>query len=177
MTTLHTRCSEATKRRFQALATSHGLTASLLLRKMIAAVLASTEAGTLPLPNAEIRGGRGGAGGQLRLRLQPSEVRAIRALAEPEGYSAQAWIVRQLRHRLEGAIPFANDELDELRGVMRELGALGRNLNRMLHVLQRTDRLEGPLEMEALSANIEQLRRVVTETFTRATHRGFHAES
>lgn len=60
---------------------------------------------------------------------------------------------------------------------MRELGALGRNLNRMLHVLQRTDRLEGPLEMEALSANIEQLRRVVTETFTRATHRGFHAES
>lgn len=176
MTTLHTRCSEATKQRFQALAASHGLTASLFLRKMIAAVLAGTEAGSAPLPSAEIRGGRGGSGGQIRLRLRSDEVRAIRALAEPEGYSAQAWIVRQLRHRLDGAIPFAKDELDELREVMRELGALGRNLNRMLHILRRTDRLEGSLEMEALSANIEQLRRAVTETFTRATHRGSHAE-
>lgn len=177
MTTLHTRCSEATKLRFQALAASHGLSTSLFLRKMIATVLANTEAGSSPLSIAELRGSRGGSGGQLRLRLQPDEVRAIRALAEPEGYSAQAWVVRQLRHRLEGAIPFATDELDELRGVMRELGALGRNLNRMLHILQRTDRLEGPLEMEALNTSIEQLRRVVTETFTRATHRGFHAES
>jgi len=177
MTTLHTRCSEETKRRFQALAKSHGLSASLFLRKMIATVLASTEAGTSALPIAEIRGGRGGSGGQLRLRLQPDEVRAIRALAEPEGYSAQAWVVRQLRHRLKGAIPFAKEELDELREVMRELGALGRNLNRMLHILQRTDRLEGSLEMQALSASIEQLHRVVTETFTRATHRGTHAES
>lgn len=100
----------------------------------------------------------------------------IRALAEPEGYSAQAWFVRQLRHRLEGAIPFAKDELDELREGMRELGALGRNLNRMLHILLRTDRLEGSLEMQVLSATIEQLRRTVTETFTRATHRGSHAE-
>lgn len=177
MTTLHTRCSEETKQQFQALAASHGLSASLFLRKMIASVLASTEAGTSPLTDTETRGGRGGAGGQLRLRLRPDEVRAIRTLAEPEGYSAQAWVVRQLRHRLEGATPFASDELDTLRDVMRELGALGRNLNRMLHILQRTDRLEGTLDWPALSACIERLRLLVTETFTRATHRGSHAKS
>lgn len=63
MTTLHTRCSEQTKRQFQVLAASHGLSASLFLRKMIATVLVSTQAGTSPLPIAEIRGGRGGSGG------------------------------------------------------------------------------------------------------------------
>jgi hypothetical protein len=148
----------------------------MFLRKMIAAVLASSESGTSLSLNPEIRGGRNGTGGQIRLRLRSEEVQAIRALAEPEGYSAQAWIVRQLRHRLDGAIPFAKDELDELRAVMRELGALGRNLNRMLHILQRTDRLEGSLELQALSASIERLRRVVTETLTRANHRGLRAE-
>lgn len=176
MTTLHTRCSEQTKQRFQALAASHGLSSSMFLRKMIAAVLASSESGTSTSLNPEIRGGRNGTGGQIRLRLQPDEVRAVRALAEPEGYSAQAWIVRQLRHRLDGAVPFATDELDELRGVMRELGALGRNLNRVLHILQRTGRLEGSLDMQALSASIERLRRTVTETITRASHRGLRAD-
>lgn len=52
MTTLHTRCSETTKRQFQSLAASHGLSASLFLRKMIATVLASAEVGTFPLPDS-----------------------------------------------------------------------------------------------------------------------------
>ncbi|MEO6968220.1 MAG: hypothetical protein ABI132_07175 [Rhodanobacteraceae bacterium] len=109
--------------------------------------------------------------------MRSAEIQAIRALAEPEGYSAQAWIIRQLRHRLENAVPFAKEELNELREVLRELGALGRNLNKLLHILQRSDRfLEDVLDMKSLSAAVEPLRRAVTETMTRATHRGHRDE-
>ena len=41
------------------------------------------------------------------------------------------------------------------------------------HILQRSDRfLDGQLELQALGASIERLRRAVTDTVTRATHRG-----
>ena len=177
MTTLHTRCSAQLKQQFDALAASHDLSASMLLRQMIVTVLAHHAATETALPRSEIRGGRGGYGGQIRLRLRPAEIQAIRALAEPEGYSAQAWIVRQLRHRLEDAVPFAKDELAELREALRELGALGRNLNKLLHILQRSDRfLEGLLDLKTLSAGVERLRCAVTEAMTRATHRGHRDE-
>lgn len=174
ISTLQTRCKPEVKQRFRALANQHGLTESMMLRRMVSVVLAQSPHATLPLSNIGTRGGRGGYGGQVKLRLRPCEIRAIRALAEPEGYSAQAWIVRQLRHRLEDAIPFAKEELNELREALRELGALGRNLNKVLHILQRSDRLlEGQLDLQSLNASVQRLRRAVTETMTRATHRGY----
>lgn len=173
MPTLQTRCRPEIKQRFHALASSHGLTESMLLRRVVSIVLAQTSHATLPPSTTGTRGGLGGHGGQIKLRLRPCEVQAIRALAEPEGYSAQAWIVRQLRHRLEDAVPFAKDELNELHETLRELGALGRNLNKLLHILQRSDRfLEDQLDLQSVSASVERLRRAVTETVTRATHRG-----
>ncbi|MGH8183249.1 MAG: hypothetical protein ACREPH_06295, partial [Rhodanobacteraceae bacterium] len=108
-----------------------------------------------------------------KLRLWANEIQAIRALAGPEGYSAQAWVVRQLRQRLEGAIPFAKEELVELRDAIRELSAVGRNLNTLVHVLLRSDRLVGDLlDLPDLAKKIETLRRTVTATMIRATHRG-----
>ncbi|MEO6967599.1 MAG: hypothetical protein ABI132_03965 [Rhodanobacteraceae bacterium] len=173
MTTLHTRCSAQTKSQFHALAASHGVSASMLLRQMIVAVLAQNGGMVSALLRSETRGGRGGCGGQLRLRLRAAEIQAIRTLAEPEGYSAQAWIIRQLRHRLEDAVPFAKEELNELREALRETGALGRNLNKLLHILQRSDRfLEGLLDLKTLSTAVERLRHAVMDTMTRATHRG-----
>lgn len=178
MTVLHTRCSAEIKERFRAIAEAEGLTESLLLRRMAAAVVAKHGSGSNPVPRSDTRGGRGGYGGQLKLRLRPSEIQAIRALAEPEGCSAQAWIVRQLRHRLEDAVPFAKDELDEMRDAIRELAALGRNLNSLLHVLHRSDRFEeGRLDLQALHAGVDNLRKTVTATMTRATHRGYRGEA
>jgi hypothetical protein len=173
VSTLQTRCKPEIKQRFRAMASQHGLTESMLLRRVVSVVLAQSSHEALSTSTTGTRGGRGGYGGQIKLRLRPCEVQTIRALAEPEGYSAQAWIVRQLRHRLEDAVPFAKEELDELREALRELGALGRNLNKLLHILQRSDRfLEGQLDLQSVSAGVERLRRAVTETMTRATHRG-----
>lgn len=174
---LRARCSAEIKQRFRAVAAAEGLTESLLLRRMVAAVIAKHAHGGV-VPRSDTRGGRGGYGGELKLRLLKSEVQAIRALAEPEGYSAQAWIVRQLRQRLEGAVPFANAELDALRDAVRELSAVGRNLNTLVHVLHRSGHVEkGTLDLQRLSTSIESLRREVTAAMTRATHRGLRANA
>lgn len=177
MPTLQTRCSVQTKDRFRGLASSEGLTSSMLLRRMVAAVLMRRSANAGALPIGETRGGQGGKGDRVWLRLRPGEIEAIRALAEPEGYSAQAWIVRQLRHRLVGAVPFAREELNELRDAIRELGAVGRNLNTLLHVLHRSDRvLDDMLDLRALSERVEKLHKEVVATVARATHRGARGE-
>ncbi len=173
MPLLKTHCSEQVKVRFRSLASTEGLSEALLLRRMVATVLAGATFGTASFARHETQVGRGGQSGQIKLRLWANEIRAIRSLAGLEGYSAQAWIVRQLRQRLEKAVPFAKDELVELRDAIRELSAVGRNLNTLVHVLLRSDRLVGELvDLPTLAKTVETLRRTVTTTMIRATHRG-----
>jgi len=173
MAVLKTHCNEQVKARFRALASAEGLSEALLLRRMVATILASSAPSVASFARYDTQAGRGGLRGQIKLRLWANEIQAIRALAGPEGYSAQAWIVRQLRQRLEGAIPFAKDELVELRDAIRELSAVGRNLNTLVHVLLRSDRLVGDLvDLPDLAKKVETLRRTVTVTMIRATHRG-----
>lgn len=173
MPLLKTHCNEQVKARFRALASTEGLSEALLLRRMVATILASETPGVSTFARYDTQAGRGGLRGQIKLRLWANEIQAIRSLATPEGYSAQAWIVRQLRQRLENAIPFAKDELVELRDAIRELSAVGRNLNTLVHVLLRSDRLVGELlDLPDLANKVETLRRTVTATMIRATHRG-----
>lgn len=162
-------CSESTKSRFRALAERHGMSESALLRKIVEQVLAGNEK---PLDMERFGGPRSGHTGQLRLRLRPKEVAAIRALAKPAGQSAQGWVVSQLRHRLEGAVPFAREELDVMRDAVREIGGVGRNLNTITrHLLRSGQFLADQLELGALSKAVERIRREMIATLTRANHR------
>ena len=177
MPTLKAHCSDATKARFHALAEREGLTESTLLRRMAVTVIAKQGDARAAPPANEMRGGQGGQGSRVMLRLRPNEMRAIRALAEPEGYSAQAWIVRQLRHRLEGAVPFAKEELAAQHDAIRELSAVGRNLNTLTHRLLRSGQFaEGLLDLQALAKSVERLRREMMATTTRASHRAHRAD-
>jgi|SRR5579875_42069 len=166
-------CSESTKSRFRALAERQGLSESALLRKMVEQVLAGNEKPS----DLERFQGRPGYTGQLRLRLRPKEVAAIRALAKPAGQSAQGWVVAQLRHRLEGAVPFASEELAVMRDAIREIGSVGRNLNTITRHLLRTGQfLTGQLELDALAKAVERIRREMVATLTRANHRSGSGE-
>ncbi len=177
MPTLKAHCSAATKARFQALAQGAGLAESTLLRRMAVTILTGQGGARAALPASEMRGGQGGKSARVMLRLRPSEIQAIRALAEPEGYSAQAWIVRQLRYRLEGAVPFAKEELSAQHDAIREISAVGRNLNTLTHRLLRSGRFaEGMLDLQALARSVERLRREMTATTTRASHRAHRAD-
>lgn len=162
-------CSESTKLRFRALAERHGVSESALLRKMVEQVLAGNEK---PSDLERFAGPRSGYTGQLRLRLRRKEVAAIRDLAKPAGQSAQGWVVAQLRHRLEGAVPFAKEELDAMRDAVREIGSVGRNLNTITRHLLRTNQfLAGQLELDTLSKAVERIRREMIATLARANHR------
>ena len=177
MPTLKAHCSEATKTKFRALAKSNGLTESTLLRRMAVTIIAKEADADAAPPASEMRGGQGGKGDRVMLRLRPAEIQAIRAMAEPEGYSAQAWIVRQLRHRLEGAVPFAKEELSAQHDAIRELSAIGRNLNTLTHRLLRSGQFDaGALDLQTLSKSVERLRREMTATTTRASHRAHRAD-
>lgn len=172
MPTLKAHCSEATKAQFRALAQANGLTESTLLRRMAVTILAKQRDASAVPPASEMRGGKGGRGSRVMLRLRMSEIQAIRAFSEPEGYSAQAWIVRQLRYRLEGAVPFSKDELAAQHDAIRELSAVGRNLNTLTHRLLRGGQFEaGLLDLRALAKSVERLRGEMISTTTRASHR------
>ena len=142
---------------------------SALLRKMIDQMLANNEK---PSDVERFGTSRRGHTGQLRLRLRRKEVTAIHALAEPAGQSAQGWVVAQLRHRLEGAVPFAREELAAMHDAVREIGTVGRNLNTITRHLLRTGQfLADQLKLDVLSKAIERLRREMIATLTRANHR------
>ena len=162
-------CSESTKQRFRALAERHGVSESALLRQMVTNVLAKNEK---PSDVERFGGPRAGYTGQLRVRLRRKEVTAIRALAKPAGQSAQGWAVAQLRHRLEGAVPFAREELDALHSAVNQIGTAGRNLNTITRHLLRTGQLLAEqLDLDALSKAVERIRREMIATLTRASHR------
>ena len=95
------------KQRFRAFASQQRLTESMRLRRLLAVVLARASRVTLPLSTTGTRGGRGGYGSQIKLRLRPMEIRTIHSLAAPEGYSALAWTALQSRYPQEGVGPFA----------------------------------------------------------------------
>ena len=162
-------CSDSTKARFRALAERHGVSESVLLRKMIDQMLAGNEK-----PSDVERFGirRKGYTGQLRLRLRRKEVTAIRVLAETAGQSAQGWVIAQLRHRLEGAVPFAREELAAMHDAVREIGSVGRNLNSITRHLLRTGQFfADQLNLNELSKVVERIRREMIATLTRASHR------
>ena len=76
MPTLKAHCSDATKARFRALAEREGLTESTLLRRMAVTVIAKQSDARAAPSASEMRGGQGGQGSRVMLRLRPNEMRA-----------------------------------------------------------------------------------------------------
>ncbi|HUW54714.1 MAG TPA: hypothetical protein VMV99_14990, partial [Rhodanobacter sp.] len=64
MATLKTHCSDEAKARFRAFAAGSGLSEAMLLRRMVAAVIAQAGNGAAAVPTSDIGGGRGGHGGR-----------------------------------------------------------------------------------------------------------------
>lgn len=169
MPTLKTPCTAEMKTAFVLLASEHGMTEAALLRQIVKRVLESSGkwAGT------ELSAGRGGQGGQLRLRLWDREVKRVRELAESSGQSAQGWVIALIRQQLEHAVPFSKDELAELREAIREIGPIGRNLNMIAHRLLRSDQwsdAQGEF-VQAAERAVEKVHRAVRNLAQQASHR------
>ena len=162
-------CTPETKAAFRALATEHGLTEAVLLRRLVQDILQRVGRRSGP----ERSGGNGGKGGQIHLRLYAHEVRRIRELAEPSGQSAPGWIVALIRQQLYNATPFSKDELAELREAIRAIGPIGRNLNMITHRLLRSDQwsdTQGEF-VQAAERAVEKVHCAVRNLAQKASHR------
>jgi hypothetical protein len=169
MPTLKTPCTAGMKTAFVLLASEHGMTEAALLRQMVKRVIESSGKRS----GLGLSAGRGGRGGQLRLRLWNHEVRRIRELAEASGQSAQGWVVALIRQQLEHAVPFSKDELAELREAIRAIGPIGRNLNMITHRLLRSDQwsdAQGEF-VQAAERAVEKIHRAVRNMAQKASHR------
>jgi hypothetical protein len=71
MPILKTRCSEEMTVRFHALARGESLSAAMLLRRMVAAVVAQHGAGATTAEKSDTCGGRGGHGSRIMLGFYP----------------------------------------------------------------------------------------------------------
>ncbi len=157
------------KAAFAQLASEHGMTEAALLRQMVKRVLESS--GKSSAPGLSV--GRGGQGGQLRLRLMDHEVKRVRELAEASGQSAQGWVVALIRQQIERAVPFSKDELAELREAIRAIGPIGRNLNMITHRLLRSDQWsdsQGEF-VQAAERAVDKAHRAVRNLAQKASHR------
>lgn len=170
MPMLAARCSEETKAAFAVEAERRGLGESELLRQVVAIVVKQAPGGATsrteqPSPDSTKTA-------RVELRLRGHEVQRIRELAGAGGQSAQAWVVALIRHHLGDATPFVESELDELAGAVRQLGAIGRNLNLIAHQLMRTDRYSAQaLEPQRLAARVRAVHVAVRAMVTRAASR------
>lgn len=169
MPTLKTPCTAEMKTAFILLASEHGMTEAALLRQMVKRILQSSGKRSGP----ELSSGRGGKGGQLRLRLRDREVKCVRKLAEASGQSAQGWVVALIRQQIEHAVPFSKDELAELREAIRAIGPIGRNLNMITHRLLRSDQWsDAQVEfVQAAERAVDKVHRAVRNLAQKASHR------
>jgi len=133
--------SPQTKARLRALAQEHQVTEStLLLRLVEMALFQSTglreiEAATPIEPVAR--------GARLYVRLRPDDHLLLRERAEGRGMAAATYASIVLRAHLRAVAPLPDRELNELKRAVGELGMIGRNLNQIARVANKTGRVSG----------------------------------
>lgn len=92
---------------------------------------------------------------RLRLRLKPSEMSAITALAEQRGLSAQAMVRKVVRAYLLQAAVFSHREVVDLGAINLALMRIGTNLNQMVRHLNAHPHAQ-PVQLEIRQC-IEQI--------------------
>jgi hypothetical protein len=122
-----TRTSSDTKDRFAALAMRQGLTESALLALVIEKVVGANASDEVPIPSLlTLEAGR--ANDRLTLRLRPGDRALADARAATRRMKTASYLAMLVRTHVRGAPVMPPAEVDELRVVAGQLGALGRQL-------------------------------------------------
>lgn len=148
-------CNEA-KQRFAAAAARQSLSESALLRRLVEQMLASAEIEDFAEPVAPLdpRDAR------LTVRLVSEDRALLRERAAARTMPAATYVSVLVRAHLRRVAPLPDRELSSLQASVRELGAIGRNLNTMARLLQQDARqaAPGPQEVLAMLRICEALR-------------------
>ena len=130
---LHTAVSAETKRRVRAAAAAELVTPSAWLRRVTIRALgrppAVPERSDLDEPSKDLRDHR------LSVRFSPEDCLLLEARALARGMRPATYASVLIRSHLRSLAPLPKDELLALKRSVSELGALTRDLQRILHVL------------------------------------------
>ena len=124
---LGTRTSSETKARFAALAAQQGITESALLALLIDKVVAGNTASDAIESAHRTREGEQ-ASDRLTLRLRPGDRALADAKAAARRMKTSSYLAMLVRTHVRGTPVMPPAELDELKGLVGHLAALGRQL-------------------------------------------------
>lgn len=122
----------AFKQQWESYVHRHQLTAAAVLRLMMQRVVGGS--GEAPETSRTVR-----ASTRPHLRLREHEDAALRRTAIRLGLSRQAYIVALIRANALNAATPTREELEALRNSNRQLAAVGRNLNQLVHAVNAND--------------------------------------
>jgi hypothetical protein len=131
-----TRVPAETKERFAVIARQHGVSESVLLRRLVDAALIT--AGTpkhLALEAVEPVS----VSGKISVRLRPDDIVLLRERATARQMPVGTYVGDLVRSHLRNLPPLPTEELKALKSSVAELGAVGRNLNQIARALNSGD--------------------------------------
>ncbi|HJS88336.1 MAG TPA: hypothetical protein VJ738_00035 [Steroidobacteraceae bacterium] len=139
--------SRETKERFATAAARQRLSESALLKRLAEQMLGSAEFDTAaePMTPPDPRGAR------LTVRLVPEDRALLRERAIARSMPAATYVSVLVRSHLRQLAPLPDRELSTLQASVRELAAVGRNLNMMARLLHQDARQAVPGRQEVLA--------------------------
>lgn len=153
---LSTWISSETKQRFAGAAARQSLSESALLKRLVEQMLASAPSDHLaePISPSDSRYAR------LTVRLAPADRALLRERANARTMYAATYVSVLVRSHLRRVAPLPDRELSSLQASVRELAAIGRNLNTMARLLQQDahQAVPGLQEVQAMLRVCEALR-------------------
>jgi hypothetical protein len=146
-THLSTWVSNEAKQRFATAAAGQSVSESALLKRLVEQMLASAgiEDVAKPIALPDPRDAR------LTVRLVPEDRALLRERAAARTMPAATYVSVLVRSHLRRLAPLPDRELSSLQAAVRELAAIGRNLNTMARLLHRDARQAVPGRQEVLA--------------------------
>lgn len=146
-THLSTWVSNETKKCFATAAARQSLSESALLKRLVEQMLASAETDDViePLAPPDPRDAR------LTVRLVPEDRALLRERAAARSMPAATYVSVLVRSHLRRLAPLPDRELLSLQAAVRELVAVGRNLNTMARLLHQDAHQAAPGRQEVLA--------------------------
>tara|TARA_A100000171_G_scaffold3341_1_gene2889 strand:+ start:108 stop:581 length:474 start_codon:yes stop_codon:yes gene_type:complete len=110
----------------------------------------------------------------LHIRLLEEERRSLNELSEELGVKPSIFVRRLIREAVNQGPDFFDDGIKELRETNRQIAAIGRNLNRLVLMMNSGDPINGidlRIEYENLSVLYENIQGSYLALFRRAKNR------
>ena len=131
------RVPAATKERFVIVARQHGVSESVLLRRLVdgALITAAVPKEAAPAPVEPVP-----LSGKISVRLRPDDFNLLRERAVARQMPTGTYVANLVRAHLRNLSPLPTEELKALKSGIAELGALGRNLNQIARAMNAAKR-------------------------------------